>query len=91
LPLQHHQRPSDFLRLQLLKISKLEIEARNGRSEGQCGRPKTGEERAKEYCIKVEVELDEEAVKVERRALVRFILASNDLNLSAEDIIKNYK
>ncbi|MDR2142610.1 MAG: IS1634 family transposase, partial [Deltaproteobacteria bacterium] len=77
----------------LLKFDFQSIESREGPVSGKRGRPKKDEVRvlSKKYFIVADIILNDEAVARERRSLGRFILATNDLSISPENILKWYK
>lgn len=75
----------------LLKFSRLEVVARESVNGGKRGRPKKGEIRPKDYYIDADVILDDELAERERQTIGRFILATNNFDLSPEDILKFYK
>jgi transposase len=76
---------------ELIVLANVGIEERETIAKGKPGRPKNDEPRQKQYFITGEVELDEEAVQSERLKLGRFILATNDLEATAEEVLKLYK
>jgi transposase len=72
-----------------LRFSRLEIKAKGHVVNDKPDRPKDDIPR-KNYFIAAEVVLDDEMVARERRALGRFILATNDLTLTPYNILKYY-
>lgn len=69
----------------------LEIVTRQKRKAGGRGRPKKDEETETVYAISAIITLNESAWTAERNALGRFVLVTNDLSLSAEDLLAHYK
>jgi transposase len=61
------------------------------RDERKRGRPKKDEARILKYAIDADIEIDQASVSKERQKLGRFVLASNDLNLDSETMLKYYK
>lgn len=58
---------------------------------GKRGRPKKGEELETCYLIKAKIEVDKQAIAQRREKLGRFILATNDCDLTADEILSYYK
>ena len=58
---------------------------------GKIGRPKKGEELETYYSVKAKIVVDKQAIAREREKLGRFILATNDLCLTADEILTYYK
>lgn len=73
------------------EFESLEVVSRQKRKTGGRGRPKKDEETETEYTISASIRLKESAWSAERKALGRFVLATNDLSLSAEDLLALYK
>ncbi len=69
--------------MQVLEVSKKENVKR--------GRPRKDEKVIKSYVIDAEVSRNEEFIKSESEYLGRFIISSNDLNISAEQMLNYYK
>ena len=55
------------------------------------GRPKLDEPLTISYLISAEIEPDSEKIEREKQKLGRFVLATNDLELSPEVILEYYK
>jgi len=73
------------------RFSALDINAISRKTEKKRGRPKTGEPILLSYKISAEIEHNREVVEEERRILGRFVLATNDTELSADELLANYK
>jgi transposase len=58
---------------------------------GKRGRPKKGEELETCYLIKAKIKADERVIALERKKLGRFVLATNDLDLTVDEILSYYK
>jgi transposase len=69
----------------------LEILPRQKRISGGRGRPKKDEKTETVYAISAGITLKEFAWDAERNALGKFVLVTNDLTLSAEDLLAQYK
>ena len=76
---------------QMYLFKQLSIELKSRRMNGKRGRPKKGEELETCYRVVAKIEVDEQAIADEREKLGRFILATNDLDLTAEEILSYYK
>ena len=76
---------------QMYQFKQLSIESKSRRMNGKRGRPKKGEELETCYLVKAKIEVDERAIAQKRDKLGRFILATNDLELSVDDILSYYK
>ena len=76
---------------QMYQFKQLSIESKSRRINGKRGRPKKDEELETCYFIKANLEVDKEAIAQEREKLGRFILATNDLDLTADEILSYYK
>lgn len=61
------------------------------RPEGKRGRPKAGEILKVSYTLSASIVLNHEYINQEREKLGRFILASNDTELSPDEMLNNYK
>ncbi|MDR2197958.1 MAG: IS1634 family transposase [Deltaproteobacteria bacterium] len=75
----------------MCQFDTVEIISIERRAEGKKGRPKVGEKLEKNFFIRGTLIFDSEAVNRERLGVGRFILATNNLTLSAEEILTNYK
>jgi len=73
------------------RFNDLSIEPKSRRMNGKRGRPKKDEVLETYYSVVAEIEIDEQAIAQEREKLGRFILATNDLDLTANDILSYYK
>ena len=73
-------------RLKELSIVPVNHKARKGR-----GRPKTDEPVTVSYSLDAEIEHDPEFIHQEKQKLGRFVLATNDLELSSDTILEYYK
>jgi transposase len=73
------------------QFEELSIEAKSRRLNGKRGRPKKGEELETHYSVKAEIVVDEQAIARKREKLGRFILATNDPGLTADEILSYYK
>jgi len=69
-----------------VRISKI-----SRRFDGKRGRPKKGESLDVGYIVKAEVDRNEQIIASERSKLGRFVLASNDMELNGELMLKHYK
>ena len=58
---------------------------------GKIGRPKKGEILETYYSVKAKIQVDEQIIIWEREKLGRFILATNDSCLTADEILSYYK
>ena len=76
---------------QRYRFKQLSIESKSRRMNGKRGRPKKGEELETSYLVKAKIEVDERVIKQEREKLGRFILGTNDLDLTADEILSYYK
>jgi transposase len=61
------------------------------RKDGKRGRPKKGEELETKYRIKGKIEEDSEKIEKKKEKFGKFIIASNDLELNAEQLLSYYK
>lgn len=73
------------------KFETLEVVSRQRRKSSGRGRPKKDEETDTVYAISASITLKEFAWSAERKALGRFVLVTNDLSLSAQDLLSLYK
>ena len=76
---------------QMCIFKKLSIESKSHRIGGKKGRPKKGEELETCYLIKAKIKFDEQMMAQERKKLGRFVLATNDLDLTVDEILTYYK
>ena len=76
---------------QRYRFNQLSIESKSRRMNGKRGRPKKDEELETCYLVKAKIEIDERVIKQEREKLGRFILGTNNLDLSADEILSYYK
>ncbi|MDE4907286.1 IS1634 family transposase [Methanogenium marinum] len=75
----------------LFWFSEYKIITIQGRAEKKRGRPKTGELMVPIFRFEADIEFNEEAVEKERQKLSRFILATYDTAISADELLYNYK
>jgi len=73
------------------KFTKLELATKSHRLENKKGRPRKYEEVQTFYLIEAEIKHDQEKVQERRAKLGRFILATNDLELTPDQLLKYYK
>lgn len=73
------------------KPSTIHFETVNMRKNGKRGRPKNGEKLEDHYRITLKAELSEELVSKAFAAKGRFVLATNNLDLTDEAILRSYK
>ena len=73
------------------QFEELSIEAKSHRLNGKRGRPKKGEVVETYYSVKAKIVADEQAIALKREKLGRFILATNDTGLTADEILSYYK
>ncbi len=73
------------------QFGELEIVTISRKAEKKRGRPKTGEPVVLSYKIAAEIEHNPKVVEEERRILRRFVLATNDPELSVDELLANYK
>ena len=76
---------------QRYQFEELSIESKSHRLNGKRGRPKKGEEVETYYSVKAKIVADEQAIVRKREKLGRFILATNDTGLTADEILSYYK
>jgi len=69
-----------------ISVVPVKHKARKGR-----GRPKTDEPVTVLYALDAEIEHDPEFIQQEKRKLGRFVLATNDLELSPDTLLEYYK
>ena len=72
-------------------FKQLSIESKSRRIGGKRGRPKKGEKLETFYLIKAKIKVDKQAIAQERKKLGRFVLATNDLDLTVDEILSYYK
>jgi transposase len=72
-------------------FESVSVVARRKRASGRRGRPKKDEETRTVYSLEASIRPDEGAWVAERTALGRFVLATNDLAISPEDLLAQYK
>ena len=75
----------------LFEFTSMQIYTVTHRLSGKRGRPAVNEPCSICYKLDAEIKLDEDGVAKERERLGRFILATNDLSLSADDLLTYYK
>jgi transposase len=73
------------------EFTKLEIISKARRLENKKGRPRKNEEVQTFYLIEAEIKPDQEKVKERRAKLGRFILTTNDLELTPDQLLTYYK
>ncbi|HJH31743.1 MAG TPA: IS1634 family transposase [Methanosarcinaceae archaeon] len=76
---------------QSYQFEQLSIESKSHRLGGEKGRPKKGEELETCYLIKANIKADKQVLAQERKKLGRFVLATNDLDLTVDEILSYYK
>lgn len=76
---------------QMYLFKQLSIESKSRRIGGKKGRPKKGEELETCYLIKANIKFNELMVAQERKKHGRFVLATNDLDLTVDEILSYYK
>jgi transposase len=69
----------------------LKIIEKENKITGKMERPKKGEKQKKNFFVKASLCIDSEVVEKERLGVGRFILATNNLSLTAEEILTHYK
>jgi len=73
------------------EFTRFEIRNKSRRQNNKQGRPKKDEEVQTFYLIDAEIKPDQVKVQEKRAKLGRFILATNDLELTPDQILKYYK
>lgn len=73
------------------RFNELDVVTISRKAEKTRGRPKKGETVVQSYKITAKIELDPGRVEQERQTLGRFVLATNDPGLSADELLANYK
>jgi transposase len=76
---------------QMYLFKQLSIEPKSRRIGGKRGRPKKGEELETFYSIKAKIKVDKQIIAQKRKKLGRFVLATNDLDLTVDEILSYYK
>ena len=76
---------------QMHQFKQLSIEPKSRRVDGKRGRPKKGEELETFYLIKAKIKVNRQVIAQERKKLGRFVLATNDLDLTVDEILSYYK
>jgi len=76
---------------QMYLFKQLSIESKSRRIGGKRGRPKKGEVLETFYLIKAKIKVDKQAIAQERKKLGRFVLATNDFDLTVDEILSYYK
>jgi len=76
---------------QSYQFEQLSIKSKSRRSGGKKGRPKKGEELETCYLIKAKIKVDKQVMEQERKKLGRFVLATNDIDLTVNEILSYYK
>ena len=76
---------------QMCIFKQLSIESKSRRIGGKKGRPKKGEILETCYLIKAKIKFDKQMIAQERKKLGRFVLATNDLDLTVDEILSYYK
>ena len=75
----------------MYQFKQVSIESKSSRIGGKRGRPKKGEELETCYLIKAKIKFDEQMMAKERKKFGRFVLATNDLDLTVDEILSYYK
>ena len=75
----------------LFRFSEYKIITIQRRAEKKRGRPKAGEPMVLIFRVEADIEFNEDAIGKERQKLSRFILATNDTAMSADELLYNYK
>ena len=73
------------------QFSEFEILTIQRKTEKKRGRPKAGEPLVQKYTISTDIEYNETVLEQERQKLGRFVLATNDTEMSADELLTNYK
>jgi len=73
------------------QFSELEILTIQRKAEKKRGRPKAGEQLVQMHKIAADIEYNETVIEQERQKLGRFVLATNDTEMSADELLTNYK
>ena len=72
-------------------LETIEISMISTRENGRRGRPRKDEKLIVRYVVDAKAVRNEEITQNEKEYQGRFIIASNDLNLDAEEMLENYK
>ena len=72
-------------------LRDLEYTTINRKAEKKRGRPKADEPMEVCYHISAEIAVNEENIQKEKQKFGRFVLATNDLGLSPDELLTNYK
>lgn len=75
----------------LYEFESVSVVTRRKRSSGRRGRPKKDEVTERVYVLAATIRPNEAAWAAEQAVLGRFVLATNDLTLSATDLLAQYK
>ncbi|AKB45098.1 Mobile element protein [Methanosarcina vacuolata Z-761] len=75
----------------LYEFTKLEIKTKSQRLKNKEGRPRKGEDVQTFYMIEAEIKSDQKKVQERRTKLGRFILTTNDMELTPDQLLKYYK
>ena len=73
------------------EFTRLEIKTKSHRLNNKKGRPLKDEETQTFYLIDAEIKLNQDKIQEKRTKLGRFILATNDLELTPDQLLKYYK
>lgn len=73
------------------QFSECKILTIQRKAEKKRGRPKAGEQLVQMYKIGGDIEYNEAGVEQEQQKLGRFVLATNDTEMSADELLTNYK
>jgi len=73
------------------QFEKLSIEEKSRRMNGKIGRPKNGEVLETYYSVKAKIVVDKQVIAREREKLGKFVLATNNTSLTADEILSYYK
>ncbi|MGP8330075.1 MAG: IS1634 family transposase, partial [Methanosarcinaceae archaeon] len=76
---------------QMYQFNQLSIEPKSRRFDNNKGRPKNGEELETFYSINAKIEVSRQAIAQKRKILGRFVLATNDLDLTVDKMLSYYK
>jgi transposase len=76
---------------QMYLFKQLSVESKSRRIGGKRGRPKKGEVLETFYLIKAKIKVNKQVIAHERKKLGRFVLATNDLDLTVDEILSYYK
>jgi transposase len=73
------------------EFTRLEIKTKSRRLNNNKGRPRKNEEVLTSYLIDAKIKPNQEKIQEKRSKLGRFILATNDLELTPDQLLKYYK